>query len=234
MYLSLIKFRANVTGVRAKKTLPCFNFNCQQRRRNVCEPNLLQIFGKDYQNHLIMKKHFQLSVRLSSLLVAICLGVGGGFGPISTPSSAQEAKLTVRGSGLPVPRFVTLKFNEVNMRAGPGREYPVLWGYSKTGLPLLVEAEFGLWRKVVDHEGTTGWMRGSVLSLRRMALVTTGSAKIHRDSTSQSTIIAVAEKNSLLELQSCPKTMCKVAKDDIRGWIERDAIWGILTSEILN
>ena len=91
-----------------------------------------------------MKKHFQFSPRLLSLALATCFVVTGYFALAASPSTAQEAKLTVRGSGLPVPRYVTLKFNEVNLRAGPGREYPVLWSYSKTGLPLLVEA--GIWR----------------------------------------------------------------------------------------
>ena len=74
----------------------------------------------------------------------------------STAAHAQETKITVRGSGLPVPRYVTLKFDETNLRAGPGREYPVLWQYRTAGLPLLVNAEFGIWRKVVDHDGTAG------------------------------------------------------------------------------
>jgi len=180
-----------------------------------------------------MRKHFQLSLPLSWMMIALFLALNCGAAAIAPPALAQEAKLTVRGSGLPVPRFVTLKFNEVNMRAGPGREYPVLWGYHKTGLPLKVEAEFGVWRKVVDHEGTTGWMRGSVLSLRRMALVTDGSAKIHQSADPESRVVAVAERNALLELQACPAMMCKVAKDDVRGWISRDAIWGVLKTEIL-
>ena len=181
-----------------------------------------------------MKKHFQLSQRLLSLALTACFIATGYFWLNASPSLAQEAKLTVRGSGLPVPRYVTLKFNEVNLRAGPGREYPVLWRYSKTGLPLLVEAEFGVWRKVVDHEGTTGWMRGSVLSLRRMALVTDGSAKIYASANAQSNVIAIAEKNALLELQACPSAMCKVAKDGVRGWMKRDALWGVLATEVLN
>ena len=87
------------------------------------------------------------------------------------------------------------------MRAGPGREYPVLWSYRKTGLPFLVESEFDMWRKVVDHEGTTGWMRSSVLSLRRMALVTNRSANIYATDDEQSKLIAIAEKDALsLEL----------------------------------
>ncbi len=182
-----------------------------------------------------MKKHFPFFKHLLSLaLLATCLISLGYFWLAASSSIAQEARVTVRGSGLPVPRYVTLKFNEVNMRAGPGREYPVLWSYNKTGLPLLVEAEFGIWRKVVDHEGTTGWMRGSVLSLRRMALVTDGSAKIYATSNSKGTVIAIAERNALLELQSCPAKMCKVASDNMRGWIKRDAIWGLLATEVLD
>ncbi|MDA0357942.1 MAG: SH3 domain-containing protein [Proteobacteria bacterium] len=155
-------------------------------------------------------------------------------GQIITPAFAQEAKLTVRGSGLPVPRYVTLKFDEANLRAGPGREYPVLWQYRQAGLPLMVDAEFGIWRKVVDHDGTAGWMHGSVLSLRRMALVQTNMAKIYADPDEASDVIALAERLALMELQSCPKAWCRVASDDVRGWIKRQVVWGVLENESLD
>ena len=159
--------------------------------------------------------------------------------PISWPAiygmaQAQEAKLTVRGSGLPVPRYVTLKFDEANLRAGPGREYPVLWQYQKAGLPILVDAEFGIWRKVIDHDGTAGWMHGSVLSLRRMALVQNNMAKIHASPDETSNVIALAERLALMELQSCPKAWCRVANNDVRGWIKRQAVWGLLKTESLD
>lgn len=155
-------------------------------------------------------------------------------GQITTPAFAQEAKLTVRGSGLPVPRYVTLKFDEANLRAGPGREYPVLWQYRQAGLPLMVDAEFGIWRKIVDHDGTAGWMHGSVLSLRRMALVQTNMAKIYADPDEASDVIALAERLALMELQSCPKAWCRVASDDVRGWIKRQVVWGVLENESLD
>ncbi len=153
-------------------------------------------------------------------------------GPIS--ANAQEIKLTVRGSGLPVPRYVTLKSDEANLRAGPGLEYPVLWQYRTPKLPFRVDAEFGIWRKVVDHDGTAGWMHGSVLSLRRMALVKTNMAKIHARPDQSSTVIALAERNALMDLQSCPKAWCKVKSANVRGWIERQAIWGLLQTESLD
>ena len=152
----------------------------------------------------------------------------------ATIANAQEVKLTVRGSGLPVPRYVTLKFDEANLRAGPGREYPVLWQYRTAGLPLLVNAEFGIWRKVVDHDGTAGWMHGSLLSLRRMALVKINMAKIHVSPDSSSEVVALAERNALMELQSCPKEWCRVSAANVRGWINRQALWGLLKTENLD
>ena len=152
----------------------------------------------------------------------------------ATKANAQEVKLTVRGSGLPVPRYVTLKPHEANLRAGPGLEYPVLWQYRTPKLPVRVDAEFGIWRKIVDHDGTAGWMHGSVLSLSRMALVKTDMAKIHNSPDSSSTVIALAERNALMELQSCPKSWCRVKAANVRGWIKRQAIWGLLKTESLD
>ena len=159
-----------------------------------------------------------------------------GYGVVmSAPlnATAQEAKLTIRGSGLPVPRFVSLKFNEANLRAGPGSEYPVLWQYRQAGLPLLVDAEFNVWRKVRDADGTTGWMHGAGLSLRRMAFIHEGMAKIYQQDNSKSGVIAVAEKNALLELVSCPKNWCRVKTNTVKGYVQRAMIWGVLQNESL-
>ena len=180
-----------------------------------------------------MKKKYQ---KAGLFLIRFSLFAVLGYGAVlSAPfmATAQEAKLTVRGSGLPVPRFVSLKFNEANLRAGPGSEYPVLWQYRQAGLPLLVDAEFGVWRKVRDADGTTGWMHGAGLSLRRMAFIHEGMAKIYQRDNSDSGVVAVAEKNALLELESCPKNWCRVTTDTVKGWVQRTAIWGVLKDESL-
>ena len=178
------------------------------------------------------KKHDKASLFLIQFGLLAVLGYGG---MMMTPfmATAQEAKLTVRGSGFPVPRFVSLKFSEANLRTGPGREYPVLWQYRQVGLPLLVDAEFGVWRKVRDADGTTGWMHQAGVSLRRMAFVHKGLTKIYQKDNSKSNVVAVAEKNSLLELVSCPKNWCRVTTDTVKGWVQRTAIWGVLKDENL-
>ncbi len=170
---------------------------------------------------------------LVSLLAALFVPVSGWHSPAQAATDTQETRLTVRGSGLKVPRFVTLKSDEVNMRAGPGLEYPVIWHYRRMGLPLRVEAEFEVWRKVVDHKGDTGWMHQSVVSLRRFALVTDGSARIYLRPSDESPLVAVAERDALMELQSCPTQWCKVASGDTRGWMSRTALWGLLEGEVL-
>jgi SH3-like domain-containing protein len=182
----------------------------------------------------ICHNHLRLAFGFSLFWLAPALFYPGNW-PVSPGiAQAQEIKLTVRGSGLPVPRFVTLKFDEANLRAGPGREYPVLWQYRAVGLPLLVDAEFGIWRKVVDHDGTAGWMHGSVLSLRRKALIQANMAKIHASPDPSSAVVALAERNALMELQSCPKAWCRVKAVNVRGWIERQAVWGLLQTESLD
>ena len=155
---------------------------------------------------------------------------------LPTPRAAaeQEAKLTVRGSGLPVPRFVSIKFSKANLRSGPGSEYPVLWQYRQIGLPLLVDAEFGVWRKVRDADGTTGWMHGAGLSLRRMAFIHKSMTKIYKRDNKQSDVVAVAEKNALLELGSCRKNWCRVTAKNVKGWLDRSSVWGVLDNENLN
>ena len=181
-------------------------------------------------------KETVIDYKTGLLLIQFGLLAALGYGAImSSPFNAiaLEAKLTVRGSGLPVPRFVSLKFSEANLRAGPGSEYPVLWQYRQAGLPLMVDAEFGVWRKVRDADGTTGWMHGAGLSLLRMAFIHEGMAKIYQQDNSESGVVAVAEKNALFELESCPKNWCRVTTDTVKGWVQRTAIWGVLKDESL-
>lgn len=151
-----------------------------------------------------------------------------------TSAHAQEAKLVVQGSGLPVPRFVTLKSDQVNMRVGPGREYPLSWVYKQKNLPLKVIAEFDVWRKVIDHEGTIGWVHSQLVTLKRYALIQSRLTKLHRKADEASAVLAVADKGVLLELQICEPLWCRVAVNDLRAYVRRDAIWGVLETETLN
>ena len=139
----------------------------------------------------------------------------------------------MRGSGLPVPRFVTLKSDEVNMRAGPGTEYPVLWQYRKKACLCASRPNSVSGARLSIMTETTGWMHHSVVSLRRTGAGHNQLGAYLRQPRQCAALVAVAERNALLELQSCPTQWCKVAAGDLRGWVARTALWGLLDGEIL-
>lgn len=91
---------------------------------------------------------------------------------ILTVGTAAVAVAQVSGSGLPLPRYISLRAGEVNLRTGPGVQYPVEWVYRKSGLPLEVIAEYKTWRKVRDWDGAQGWVHQTMLSARRTFIVT--------------------------------------------------------------
>jgi len=157
----------------------------------------------------------------------------------SVPADAQTpAKLGQ--SGLPLPRYVSLKSDRVNLRQGPGTEYPTAWVYRRAGLPLEVIEEFEAWRKVRDAEGTTGWILSSLLSGRRTALVLPWELKPgtprpqvplqHSDST-RSRPIAMIEAGVIADVQSCDGAWCYVAIDSFKGYLEQTKLWGVYPRE---
>ena len=120
-------------------------------------------------------------------LISLVIGMTAQFTVLPVKQAAAldkihagepETKTVIRGSGLPVPRFVSLKSDVVNMRVGPGHEYPLQWVYLRKNLPLKVISEFDVWRKVVDHEGETGWVHGQLVSLKRYGVITSSNAKL--------------------------------------------------------
>ena len=168
---------------------------------------------------------------LVAALAALAI-LGAALLPGHAP--AQENRASIRGSNLEIPRFVTLKASRANLRAGPGKDYPIKWQYQRVGLPLKVVGEFEIWRKVEDHEGVTGWMNVNMLTILRMALVNDSTVPIHSDDNEDSQVVAVAERGVILELKSCRGDWCRVAGDRVQGWIRRGTLWGLLEGEALD
>ena len=99
------------------------------------------------------------------ILAAAMLGSMGNIGHAAKDSPTAT-------SGLPIPRYVSLKSDHVNVRAGPTKDNDVAWTYTRAGLPVEITAEFENWRRVRDSEGSEGWVYHSMLSGRRTAVVT--------------------------------------------------------------
>jgi SH3-like domain-containing protein len=155
--------------------------------------------------------------------------------------AAQAAPPVNAGSGLQVPRFVSLKSDRVNLRQGPGTEYPTAWVFRRAGLPVEVIKEFESWRQVRDAEGTTGWVLGTMLSGRRTAVVLPwevkagkGAVAMLRDDDSESArAVAQVEAGVLASIINCDGNWCRVSVGGFRGYIEQSKLWGAYKGEVI-
>ena len=134
-------------------------------------------------------------------------------------------------SGLPIPRFVSLGSDEANMRTGPGVRYPVAWVYHKAGLPMMVTAEYGHWRKVRDVDGTEGWMHKALLSGRRTAEVVDGVHALRAEAREDAAVLLRAGTGVIGRLLACAGAWCRLAIADHEGWLPRTALFGALPGE---
>lgn len=164
--------------------------------------------------------------RLLSLFILIMLIASG----IST-AVAQARSST----GLPLPRFVTLRSGEVNLRAGPGVRYPVEWVYRKRHLPVEIIAEYDTWRKIRDWQGTQGWVHQGMLSSRRSVIVTGDVRSLRNEPDTTAKPTARAEEGVVAQLLECPADMtwCRIEAGGYEGWLRKVEFWGVYSREIL-
>lgn len=144
--------------------------------------------------------------------------------------SAFAAEAT-KNSGLPLPRFASLRSGEVNVRSGPGVRYPVDWVFVYRNMPVEIVAEFDSWRKIRDWEGTEGWVHQSMLSGRRTAMVTGGLRELHAEPTVDAPVIAKIDGRVIGRVLRCREAWCRVEVTSLRGWLRRDHVWGIYEHE---
>jgi SH3-like domain-containing protein len=163
----------------------------------------------------------------------------------ATCAGAQKAAATESAtgiSGLPTPRFVSLKSDRVNLRSGPGTDYPTTWVFRRAGQPVEVIKEFEAWRQVRDADGTTGWVLSAMLSGRRTALVLPWEIKpgqaapeialkdAGRDSGRP---VAMVEAGVIANIRTCDKRWCAVVVGDYKGYVEQNKLWGVYPDEAI-
>jgi SH3-like domain-containing protein len=148
---------------------------------------------------------------------------------------AAEAQPLGRRTGLPLPRFVSLKSGTVNVRRGPGQDYDVLFTFVRTGLPVEITREFDTWRKIRDSEGDEGWVYHSLLSGERTALVapwaTEGTFAAHSRAAEDASIVAYLEPLVVADVEECTGSWCLVSGQNYEGWIEQERLWGVYPDE---
>lgn len=145
---------------------------------------------------------------------------------------AKEAGGKAESAGLPIPRFVSLRTNPINMRTGPGVRYPVDWVYQRRHLPVEVVAEFDTWRRIRDPDGSEGWVHQSMLTGRRTAMVKGGTQTLRRTNADASEDVASLEAGVIVNVQRCPTgPFCRVEVNGLQGWLKRDQVWGVYPDE---
>jgi SH3-like domain-containing protein len=138
-------------------------------------------------------------------------------------------------SGLPVPRFVSLKPDRVNVRGGPTRDHDVTFVYTRAGLPVEITAESDNWRRIRDWEGSEGWVYHSLLSGRRTAVVTPKDKKdlvvLYDKADSGGATVARLQSGVLASVKRCSGTWCHIVGAGFDGWVVQEQLWGVYPNE---
>ncbi len=162
-------------------------------------------------------------------LVSLLIAAAGAFlslplGPAATPAYAQDQPL-------PLPRFASLDSGEANLRAGPGKDYPILWVYQRKGLPVEIIQEFDTWRRIRDRDGTVGWVQQNLLSGKRSGLII-DQQRILRAEPGSNEAVARLDPGVVARISECRSdNWCRLEVQGYRGWLSRDEFWGAYPDE---
>jgi SH3-like domain-containing protein len=169
------------------------------------------------------------------VLIGIC-----GLAVALLAATGCQAQTLGPVSNLPVPRFVSLKADKVNLRSGPTRDNDVNWVFTRAGLPVEITGESENWRKIRDSEGTEGWVYHTLLSSRRTVLVSPWSKNdkqkdmtfplYDRDET-DSAITAKLQPGVLATVKSCDGKWCRIFGEGFEGYMEQERLWGVYPNE---
>ncbi|WP_441916365.1 SH3 domain-containing protein [Phyllobacterium sp. TAF24] len=173
---------------------------------------------------------------------ALTAGIASAFllaAPAAIPGFATaQAAEQVGPSGLPLPRFVSLKPGRVNLRVGPGRDYAVTWLFLKSGLPVEIVQEYDNWRRIRDSEGTEGWVYQSLLSGKRTAMTAPWQRdkdnvmlNVYRSADDKANVVAQVQPGVLATLKNCNGDWCRLVFSGASGWMRQSDIWGAYPGE---
>jgi SH3-like domain-containing protein len=134
-------------------------------------------------------------------------------------------------ASLPVPRFVTLHADKVNLRTGPGDRYPIEWVLTRKEMPVEITGQLEHWRRIRDWEGAIGWVHERMLSGKRAVVVKGGVRPLFRQPEPDAAVIARAEPGVIGRLVECRSAWCKIETGDVTGWMRRGDVWGVYPEE---
>ena len=165
-----------------------------------------------------------LRITLGALVAAML-----ATGSVADPSTGGE-----RGpvTNLPLPRFVSLKASEGNLRRGPGLGHRIDWVLKLREMPLEVTAEYGHWRRVRDRDGAAGWVHYALLSGLRTVMIEQDMIALRAKPVTDGTVRARAELGVVARLGKCDPGWCMITAGGHKGWVLKTALWGVGIDEI--
>lgn len=162
--------------------------------------------------------------RLKLWLVGVFILAGMGA------AMAEDTRGPV--TNLPIPRFVSLKASEGNVRRGPSLTHRIDWVFTRRDMPLEITGEYGHWRRVRDREGAGGWMHYSLLSGARTVIVAEDMVPMRMRPDEGAPAVAHAEAGVIARLGDCSLDWCRISAGGERGWTPKTALWGVKPEEI--
>ena len=146
------------------------------------------------------------------------------------PAAAQEKGPV---TNLPLPRFVSMKASEANVRRGPSLTHRIDWVFQRRDIPVVITAEHGHWRRIEDREGAGGWIHYSLLSGARTAIVERDMLDLMSRPEDGSIVIARLELGVIARIERCAPAWCRLSAGGHKGWAVKSALWGVKPDEIL-
>ncbi|MFU8883321.1 MAG: SH3 domain-containing protein [Rhodobacterales bacterium] len=146
----------------------------------------------------------------------------------------SPAQATERGSvtNLPLPRYVSIKSNEVNVRRGPSLTHRIDWVFKRRDMPVQITAEHGHWRRVRDRDGAGGWVHYSLLSGTRTVIVDQDMLPLLSRPDQDAPATAKLELGVVARLENCLQSWCRLSTGGYRGWAPKTALWGVGSDEL--
>ena len=170
---------------------------------------------------MLLYKNFSMQILIALISIVI-------FCQVSNADIGKE-------TGLEIPRYVSLKSDDANIRVGPSKNYPIEIKYIKKNYPLKVLEEYEEWRKVEDFKKNIGWIHKSLISGTRTGIVLSNDNKtIKLLNTLNGNIIGEIGSGNIVFLERCKIDWCLVSSPNYKGWIDKKNIWGVKEKEVMN
>lgn len=134
-------------------------------------------------------------------------------------------------SGLPIPRFASLKSDKIYVRAGPNINYPIKWVFLSSTEPVEIVAEFEQWRRIRDKYGDDGWVHQSMISGKRYIVVIGNSPQEMYSDMSGTKVVAKLMPELRCLLKKANDKWCYIDCRGSKGWVMKEQIWGVYLKE---